>query len=78
MEQKQTYTIMIQGYIGVGPNRDPHLRKMTTTCTKEELDNIANVWLMEYNAKYDFVCCIANDGDYVDNSHWEYMYQDCM
>ena len=78
MEQKRTYTIMIQGYIGVGAGRDPHERKMTTTCTKAELDNIAKVWLMEYNNKYDFVCCIANEGDYVDNRNWSIMYQDCM
>ena len=51
---------------------------MTVTCTKDELDNIADVWLMEYNNKYDFVCCIANEGNYVDNSNWTILYQDCM
>ena len=58
--------------------RYSHERKMTTSCTRKELDSIANDWLKEYNGRYDYVCCIANEGDTADNRHFSIMYQDCM
>ena len=74
MEEK-TYTIMVQGHNWRG---EDHERKWTLRCTEAELENVAKVWLWEYNSKYRYVCCIANEGNYIDNNHFTHLFQDCM
>lgn len=77
-QQSKLYTIMICGWIGVGPNRDPHERRLTIMCTRKELDTIAKGWLLEYNYLYDYVSCIADEGEYVSASQWSIVYADCL